>query len=111
MYPRWATTKTYSKPLYDLTGKRPVRSADDQSALVMVLARDHSVRGGEEALLIADRQVEGGTFRVEAMPFRKVSRWRRLWRGIGVGTCEQVWGLVGESRKYMHGRGRGGKWR
>ncbi len=42
MYPRWATTKTYSKPLYDLTGKRPVRSADDHSDLVMVLARDHS---------------------------------------------------------------------
>jgi hypothetical protein len=63
MYPRWATTKTYSKPLYDLTGKRPVRSADDQSpsALVMVLARDHSVRGGEEALFIADRQVGGST--------------------------------------------------
>ncbi len=50
MYPRWATTKTYSKPLYDLTGKRPVRSADDQFALVMVLARDHSGMGGEEAL-------------------------------------------------------------
>ena len=50
MYPRWATTKTYSKPVYDLTGKRPVRSADDQPTLVMVLARDHSVRGGEEAL-------------------------------------------------------------
>jgi hypothetical protein len=41
----------------------------------MVLARDHSVRGGEEALLIVDRQVGGSTLRVEAMPFRRVSRW------------------------------------
>ena len=46
MYPRWRTTKMYSKPSWDLTGKRPVRSADDQSALVMVLARDHLARGG-----------------------------------------------------------------
>ncbi len=84
MYPRWATTKIYSKPLYDLTGKRPVRSADDYSDLMMVLARDHSVRGGstgargggraEMALLMEERQVGGGTLRVEAMPFRRVSR-------------------------------------
>ncbi len=62
IFPRWATIKTYSKPLYDLTRKRHVRSADDQSALVMVmvLARDNSVRGGEEALFIADRPVGGG---------------------------------------------------
>jgi hypothetical protein len=42
----WATTKIYSKPLHDLTGKRPVRSADDHCDLVMVLARDRSVKGG-----------------------------------------------------------------
>ncbi len=57
--------------MYDLTGKRPVRSADDHSDLVMMLAWDHSVRGGltgarggegrdgEEALLIEERQVGG----------------------------------------------------
>ncbi len=61
--------QTYSKPLYDLTGKRPVRSADDQSALVMVLARDHSVRGWEEALLIADRQVGWGDLAGEGDAF------------------------------------------
>ena len=78
----------YSKPSWDLTGKRPVRSADDQSDLVRVLARDHSARGGltgarggggarvvGEALLMEDRQVGGGTLRVEAMFCRRVLRW------------------------------------
>jgi hypothetical protein len=53
----------------------------------MVLARDHSVRGGltgarggggrdgEDVLLMEERHVGGGTLRVEAIPFRRVSRW------------------------------------
>ena len=34
-----------------------------------------------------------------------------LWRERGEGTCARGWRLVGESRGYIHGTGRGGRWR
>ena len=35
----------------------------------------------------------------------------RLWRGRGEGTCALGWRLVGESRGYIHGIGREGRWK
>ena len=77
----------YSCPFTDLTGKRPVRSADAHSLLWEVKAKlsrgasSGSGRlgsgggvGGREALEATERQVGGGVLRVDATPCRKVSR-------------------------------------
>ena len=78
----------YSCPFTDLTGKRPVRSADDHSLLWDVKAKlsrgsstgsgrlgSGEVVGVREALEATERQVGGGVLRVDATPWRKVSRW------------------------------------
>ena len=77
----------YSCPFTDLTGKRPVRSADAHSLLWEVkvkLSRGASSGSGRlgsgggvgvrEALEATERQVGGGVLRVDATPCLKVSR-------------------------------------
>ncbi len=78
----------YSCPFTDLMGKRPVRSAEDHSLLWEVkakLSRGSSTGSGRlgsgeivgvrEALEATERQVGDGVLRVDATPWRKVSRW------------------------------------
>jgi hypothetical protein len=77
MYPWCRTTSKYSCPAADLTGNRPVRSADDHSRLWRVRAwlegrvSAGAVGGGSRTVL---RQEDGGTLRVVATPLRRVSR-------------------------------------
>ncbi len=97
MYPRWATTKIYSKPLYDVTGKgcwldhsersrqisrRSLRLGDGAGSGPLSEGwvnggTGREDRDGEEALLMEERQIGESNFRVEAMPFRRVSRWSK----------------------------------